>query len=119
MTFFLVTDNFRFQSVYPTDTDINEDYPNPAENIVHKAYDSTEHYLETHFRLLRADCIFPVRDAIHSYRYGTVDDNDMTKYINVSIDTHLRMDTRVYGKTFSNLCMVFNSTQCFSNFPFS
>lgn len=82
----MVIDNFRFQSVYPTDTDINEDYPEPAENITHKAYDSTEHYLETHFRLLRADCILPVRDAIHSYRFGTVDDNDMTKYVNVSID---------------------------------
>ncbi|KAF9136969.1 NFX1-type zinc finger-containing protein 1 [Linnemannia schmuckeri] len=79
----LPRDNFRFQSVYPTDADINEDYPEPAENIVHKAYDSTEHYLETHFKLLRADCILPVRDAIQSYRYGTVDDNDMTKYINV------------------------------------
>ncbi|KAF9909958.1 NFX1-type zinc finger-containing protein 1 [Linnemannia zychae] len=79
----LPKDNFRFQSVFPTDADINEDYPEPAENIVHKAYDSTEHYLETHFRLLRADCILPVRDAIQSYRYGTVDDNDMTKYINV------------------------------------
>ncbi|KAG9069954.1 NFX1-type zinc finger-containing protein 1 [Linnemannia hyalina] len=79
----LSPDNFRFQSVYPTDADINEDYPDPAENIVHKAYDSTDHYLETHFKLLRADCIMPVRDAIQSYRYGTVDDNDMTKYINV------------------------------------
>ncbi|KAF9094162.1 NFX1-type zinc finger-containing protein 1 [Mortierella sp. GBA35] len=79
----LPRDNFRFQSVYPTDADINEDYPQPAENIVHKAYDSTEHYIETHFKLLRADCILPVRDAIQSYRYGTVDDNDMTKYINV------------------------------------
>ncbi|KAF9146114.1 NFX1-type zinc finger-containing protein 1 [Mortierella sp. GBA39] len=79
----LSPDNFRFQSVYPTDADINEDYPEPAENIVHKAYDSTDHYLETHFKLLRADCIIPVRDAIQSYRYGTVDDNDMTKYINV------------------------------------
>ncbi|KAK3847501.1 MAG: P-loop containing nucleoside triphosphate hydrolase protein [Linnemannia gamsii] len=79
----LPRDNFRFQSVFPTDSDINEDYPEPAENIVHKAYDSTEHYLETHFKLLRADCILPVRDAIQSYRYGTVDDNDMTKYINV------------------------------------
>ncbi|KAF9923656.1 hypothetical protein FBU30_006271 [Linnemannia zychae] len=83
MLYTLALDNFRFTSVYPTEADINEEYPDPPENIVHKAYDSTEHYLETHFKLLRADCILPVRDAIHSYRDGIVDDNDMTKYINV------------------------------------
>ncbi|KAF9556582.1 hypothetical protein EC968_008163 [Mortierella alpina] len=77
-------DNFRNQSICPTDSDINEDtYPDPPENIVHKAYDSTEQYLETHFRLLRADCTLPVRDAIRNYRHGTVEDNEMMIYINV------------------------------------
>jgi len=80
----LCIDNFRHQSICPTDADINEDtYPDPPENIVHKAYDSTEQYLETHFRLLRADCTLPVRDAIRNYRHGTVEDNEMMIYINV------------------------------------
>ncbi|KAG0196215.1 hypothetical protein BGX28_010420, partial [Mortierella sp. GBA30] len=80
----LPLDNFRNQSICPTDIDINEDmYPEPPENIVHKAYDSTEQYLETHFRLLRADCVIPVRDAIRSYRDGIVEDNEMMIYINV------------------------------------
>ncbi|CAO3567477.1 unnamed protein product [Mortierella alpina] len=80
----LPPDNFRHQSICPADADINEDtYPDPPENIVHKAYDSTEQYLETHFRLLRADCTLPVRDAIRNYRHGTVEDNEMMIYINV------------------------------------
>ncbi|KAG0050771.1 hypothetical protein BGZ83_004460 [Gryganskiella cystojenkinii] len=77
-------DDFRFQSVSPTKDDINADeYPEPEENIVHRAYDSTNQYIETHFRLLRADCIIPVRSAIRSYRDGAVEDNDMMMYINV------------------------------------
>ncbi|KAI1300666.1 hypothetical protein EDD11_006064 [Mortierella claussenii] len=80
----LPSDNFRFQSICPTDKDINDDeYPDPPENIAHKAYDSTEQYLETHYRLLRADCTLPVRDAIRSYRFGAVDDSEMMMYINV------------------------------------
>ncbi|KAF9992857.1 hypothetical protein BGZ79_002558, partial [Entomortierella chlamydospora] len=80
----LPRDNFRFQSICPTIMDIEEeDFPDPPENIVHKAYDSTEQYLETHFRLLRADCIIPVRSAIRLYRVGAVDDNDLMVYVNV------------------------------------
>ncbi|KAF9183496.1 hypothetical protein BGZ51_003999 [Haplosporangium sp. Z 767] len=80
----LPKDNFRFQSICPTEDDINDDeYPDPPENIVHMAYDSTEQYLETHFQLLRADCIMPVRDAIRAYRAGIVDDNEMMIYKHV------------------------------------
>ncbi|KAF9916765.1 NFX1-type zinc finger-containing protein 1 [Lobosporangium transversale] len=76
--------NFRFQSICPTYNDIDADeYPDPPENIIHRGYDSTEQYLHTHFELLRADCILPVRFAIRSYRNGTVDDNDMMMYRNV------------------------------------
>ncbi|KAG0316579.1 hypothetical protein BGZ99_006826, partial [Dissophora globulifera] len=78
---FLPPDDFRFLSVFPTDMDVNvEEFPDPPENIVHKAYDSTEQYIETHFQLLRADCIIPVRDAIRLYRFGAVDDNEMMVY---------------------------------------
>ncbi|KAF9428717.1 hypothetical protein BGZ94_001317, partial [Podila epigama] len=77
-------DNFRFQSISPTTVDINDDeYPEPPEHIHHKAYDSTEQYLETQFRLLRADCILPVRWAIRAYRDGAVEDNEMTMYTHV------------------------------------
>ncbi|KAG0304131.1 hypothetical protein BGZ98_005883, partial [Dissophora globulifera] len=80
----LPPDDFRFLSVFPTDMDVNvEDFPDPPENIVHKAYDSTEQYIETHFQLLRADCIIPVRDAIRLYRFGAVDDNEMMVYKHV------------------------------------
>lgn len=60
-----------------------EEYPEPPENVVHKPYENTEKYIETHFRLLRADCILPVRDAIRSYREGRVEDNEMVVYIKV------------------------------------
>ncbi|KAG0367590.1 hypothetical protein BGZ54_003635, partial [Gamsiella multidivaricata] len=77
-------DNFRFQSICPSEEDINMDeYPEPPENIVHMAHESTEKYIEAHFRLLRADCTLPVRDAIRSYRGGIVEDNEMMIYINV------------------------------------
>ncbi|KAF9205788.1 hypothetical protein BGZ49_003503 [Haplosporangium sp. Z 27] len=80
----LPRDNFRFQSICPNEMDIeNEEYPDPPENIVHKAYDSTEQYLETHFKLLRADCIIPVRSAIRLYRLGSVEDNDLMVYVHV------------------------------------
>ncbi|KAF9429334.1 NFX1-type zinc finger-containing protein 1 [Entomortierella beljakovae] len=82
----LPRDNFRFQSIAPSSIDIEqEQYPDPPENITHKAYDSTEQYLETHFKLLRADCIIPVRSAIRAYRLGAVDDNELIIYVNVNM----------------------------------
>jgi len=82
-------DNFRFQSINPTEDDINSDnYPDPPEHITHKPYDSTEQYLETQFQLLRADCILPVRGAVRAYRDGVVEDNEMTMYTNVCTSFH-------------------------------
>ncbi|KAF9980630.1 NFX1-type zinc finger-containing protein 1, partial [Modicella reniformis] len=76
--------NFRFETTYPTYEDVNVfEYPEPPENIVHKPYSSTEEYIETHFHLLRADCMLPVRDAIRAYRNGAVEDNEMVIYIKV------------------------------------
>ncbi|KAF9586547.1 NFX1-type zinc finger-containing protein 1 [Lunasporangiospora selenospora] len=78
--------NFRGTSVFPTITDIEEeDYPEPPENAWHRAYGSTEEYLKTHFHLLRADCMLPIRDAIRAYQSGTVDENDMMIYIRVHL----------------------------------
>ncbi|KAG0030936.1 NFX1-type zinc finger-containing protein 1 [Podila clonocystis] len=100
-------DNFRFQSISPTEADINSDsYPDPPEHITHKPYDSTEQYLETQFRLLRADCTLPVRGAVRAYRDGVVEDNEMTMYTNVrpvallfaSVGMIHRMSFRVDGR---------------------
>ncbi|GJJ72232.1 helicase required for RNAi-mediated heterochromatin assembly 1 [Entomortierella parvispora] len=80
----LPPDDFRFKSICPTlDDIIVDEYPDPSENIIHTAYDSTNQYLETHFHLLRADCTIPVRTAIRAYRDGAVEDNDMMVYTNV------------------------------------
>lgn len=37
-------------------------------NRVHAAWDSKEHYLETHYRLLREDAVTPLRDAVAEVR---------------------------------------------------
>ncbi|KAG0094771.1 NFX1-type zinc finger-containing protein 1, partial [Podila epicladia] len=72
------------EPISPTEADINSDsYPDPPEHITHKPYDSTEQYLETQFRLLRADCTLPVRGTVRAYRDGVVEDSEMTMYTNV------------------------------------
>ncbi|KAF9321257.1 NFX1-type zinc finger-containing protein 1 [Podila horticola] len=103
----LPKDNFRFQTISPTEADINSDsYPDPPEHITHRPYDSTEQYLETQFRLLRADCTLPVRGTVRAYRDGVVEDNEMTMYTNVrpvallfaSVGLIHRMSFRVDGR---------------------
>ena len=37
-------------------------------NRVHAAWDSKEHYLETHYRLLREDAVTPLRNAVAEVR---------------------------------------------------
>jgi len=52
---------------------------------VRKTYDSAEDYLETYFRLLRADCFDSFRTGIRALLEGRLDSRDMKVYINVSL----------------------------------
>jgi DNA-binding transcriptional MerR regulator len=64
---------FRDVSVYPsTEEMIDEDAPATPKNLITGPYASVDHYLHTHFHLLRDDCMIPLRDGIHSYLGGTL-----------------------------------------------
>ena len=67
--------NFRDISVVPQAEDLSvSSKPFLRVNVVNRSYKDLEHYLDVHFRLLREDCVSPLRDGIRSLRkdYGTV-----------------------------------------------
>lgn len=47
-------------------------------------FDNAMHYLDTHFRLLREDCLQPLREGIQAYR-NAADTRDVRVYTNVKI----------------------------------
>lgn len=59
--------------------------PLPYNNI-HTSWESKEQYLETHYRLLRADAICPMQKAVSIYRERPemMDDRDVCIYTHVS-----------------------------------
>ena len=52
---------------------------------VHGPYDSVEEYMDTHFRLLRADCISSLRIGIQKYLENALDPRDMNVYSEVAL----------------------------------
>lgn len=64
--------SFRDQSVAPTQEEIRACAPaSPVPvNQIDRRYPSSLTYLETHFRLLREDCLQPLRTGIQEYRAG-------------------------------------------------
>ena len=65
--------NFRKLSVFPQAEDLSRAYkPFLRVNVVNRRYRDLEHYLDIQFRLVRADFILPLRDAIWDLRkdYG-------------------------------------------------
>ena len=67
--------NFRDISVVPQAEDLSvSSKPFLRVNVVNRSYKDLEHYLDVHFRLLREDCVSPLRDGIRSLRkdYGSL-----------------------------------------------
>ncbi|XP_050665918.1 NFX1-type zinc finger-containing protein 1-like [Leptidea sinapis] len=59
--------SFREISILPTEADLLEEVPFVRPNIVDGAYSDIEHYLDVQFRLLREDCLGPLRDGIKQF----------------------------------------------------
>ena len=67
--------NFRDISVVPQAEDLSvSSKPFLRVNVVNRSYKDLEHYLDVHFRLLREDCVSPLRDGIMRLRkdYGSL-----------------------------------------------
>lgn len=63
--------SFREVSVYPlTDEITSGSAPATPKNVIKGTYASVDHYLHTHFHLLRDDCMIPLRDGIRAYLGG-------------------------------------------------
>jgi hypothetical protein len=63
--------SFREVSVYPlTDEITSSSAPATPKNVIKGTYASVDHYLHTHFHLLRDDCMIPLRDGIRAYLGG-------------------------------------------------
>ncbi|MEE6526641.1 hypothetical protein FKM82_027398, partial [Ascaphus truei] len=77
-------ESYRTMSVYPTYDEIHRnDKPFLRPNTLSSKYESTDLYLDTHFRLLREDFVRPLRDGIreilqhhddHGFRQRRFDD---------------------------------------------
>ena len=67
--------NFRDISVVPLAEDLSvSSKPFLRVNVISRSYKDLEHYLDVHFRLLREDCVSPLRDGIMRLRkdYGSL-----------------------------------------------
>ncbi|XP_046738003.1 NFX1-type zinc finger-containing protein 1-like [Diprion similis] len=60
-------EDFRSLSIIPTIKDLFDSHPFIRINKVTEAYNSVEHYLDVHFRLLREDFVRPLRNGIEEY----------------------------------------------------
>ncbi|KAK7575660.1 hypothetical protein V9T40_011946 [Parthenolecanium corni] len=89
-------DNFRHLSLYPTPEDLfrtQRGFVRP--NIIKGPYQSVEHYLDVHFRLLREDFIDSVRSGIQKYLASKTEPLRRFKFDNVRIYP----DTRIVDWT--------------------
>ncbi|XP_046669546.1 NFX1-type zinc finger-containing protein 1-like isoform X2 [Homalodisca vitripennis] len=60
--------DFRTVSLFPRPEDIYSEQPFLYPNVIKGPYGSVEHYLDTHFKLLREDFMSPIRQAIRDYK---------------------------------------------------
>src|SRR6185437_7166786 len=81
-------EGFRAVSVMPTKEDLLGETPEDLPyNDADLPYENVESYLVTHFKLLKEDCVRPLREGIRMYRSGKyrIDDTDMRIYEKVCI----------------------------------
>ncbi|KAH3744627.1 hypothetical protein Pelo_13974 [Pelomyxa schiedti] len=82
--------DFRSLSVFPsTDEILRVPFGNLSSNLrpnrVLGKYPSIENYLDTHFQLLREDCIAPLREGIQEYIKKQTKSRDLRIYHNVQL----------------------------------
>ena len=66
-------DNIANWKIVPTQLDVeNPEQPFLRPNVIRSAYPDLESYQDIHFRLLKEDCMFPIRDALAKLRSGKV-----------------------------------------------
>jgi hypothetical protein len=96
-------DNFRLLKLIPSINEIlSQERVYLRANIVEQggSYESSEHYLDIHFRLLREDFLGPLRDGIQNYLFkSSIKNTDVRIYENVwSLGPKLRSRSgMVYG----------------------
>ncbi|CAK8680919.1 unnamed protein product [Clavelina lepadiformis] len=85
-------DDYRTISIVPTQLDINPtEKPFVRTNLIDAAYQSTEHYLDVQFRLLREDFVRPLREGIKEYIFlGTKGRGSRTQGIKVYRDVRIK-----------------------------
>eukprot|EP00698_Gefionella_okellyi_P023615 TRINITY_DN8110_c0_g1_i1.p1 TRINITY_DN8110_c0_g1~~TRINITY_DN8110_c0_g1_i1.p1 ORF type:complete len:1639 (+),score=355.76 TRINITY_DN8110_c0_g1_i1:119-5035(+) len=77
--------DFRSLPIFPTAEEIlNEKPPRLLPNKIDGPYENMHTYLDTHFRLLREDCLYPLRQGIHAHIRGE-QQRDVRVYSNVRI----------------------------------
>ena len=76
-------DNFRDISVIPQAADLSVGYkPFLRVNVINRRYRDLEHYLDVQFRLLREDCVLPLREGVVQLRkdYGNLAMSGCSRY---------------------------------------
>ncbi|XP_052804207.1 NFX1-type zinc finger-containing protein 1-like isoform X1 [Mya arenaria] len=64
-----ITDDFSQMKIFPTTCDIeNDPFEGLCKNKITSSYTNEFEYLETHFKLMRADCFIPLRNGILEMR---------------------------------------------------
>lgn len=59
--------HYSYMNIYPSPVDFFENR-NLQPNIIKGSYDSTDHYLDLHFKILKEDFVCAVREGIDQYR---------------------------------------------------
>ncbi|KAM8945862.1 LOW QUALITY PROTEIN: NFX1-type zinc finger-containing protein 1 [Pelodytes ibericus] len=86
-------EDYKTISVYPKYEEIHGDEkPFLRPNMLNNKYDSTNLYLDTHFRLLREDFVRPLRDGIQEILYYNEDPSFQKKQFD---DIRIYFDTRI------------------------
>ncbi|CAG8649688.1 13822_t:CDS:10 [Funneliformis caledonium] len=78
---------FRAIPIIPTEKEILAPQPEDIPiNRIDKPYDSMDEYLETHYKLLREDCLRPLRKGIQFFRTKPEENNrDLRVYVKVNL----------------------------------
>eukprot|EP01116_Phalansterium_solitarium_P021910 TRINITY_DN7033_c0_g1_i2.p1 TRINITY_DN7033_c0_g1~~TRINITY_DN7033_c0_g1_i2.p1 ORF type:complete len:1253 (+),score=300.21 TRINITY_DN7033_c0_g1_i2:224-3982(+) len=88
-------EDFRDISIFPTTEEILSveagQLPEKIRpNIVNGCYKNVMHYLDTHYRLLREDCLNPLREGIKAYIAGLGKTNEVSRDIRIYHSVRMR-----------------------------
>ncbi|XP_076869960.1 NFX1-type zinc finger-containing protein 1 [Brachyhypopomus gauderio] len=89
-------DDFRIMTIYPTPEEFRqEEKPFLRPNIMSQSYQSTQIYLDTHFRLLREDFVRPLREGIRELLESYQDESGVPMRKKRFDDIRVYFDTRL------------------------